>query len=662
MQREDALSAATTARLAQASQPKQVDDGLVQRTRLASTSSPAPVGQVFVPPPPPPPPAFIPPPPPPPPPVAPPPSRLILREKPNSNVEKKKRDSGPQLSMAEVVAKARKMRETRERVLSSDGSTSANQDINEDPFESAMQARSVHLKSRRVEVQQIPRQEEESELKREMRRKAKRASLAFVENEKVTHISIEDGVPQSDCDRKPARAFSLSTSSRETGDNDSLQSLENAERLESPKEVNDFVDSLFDPVLSQGVQGLSNSHALRGALKGGGGVNQPSSTAAANSLGSGTSTTTTAVNGHPVGQGNGYLAGQPNGYPIAGQIGGYPIGQANGFPIGQANGFPAGQLSGYPVVSSTGNGYPGLTQATGFPGMLPVGMYYGLPQANGPLLPGGNMDAAMLAAQQQILIERLIATQKQQEQLLQLAQQRAQLEQMQLLLANAGQQPQSPIVQTQAPAATLLQGLNSPPSSTSTLSSSTVNGHEELPKGEPTIAVPLPPPEFSDLNPTDNGLPLGLVLPPPSSLPFPPPVPTSQQSYTTSDTFQPPSAPIVEGRSAAGVDSVDSPQRPELKRRSTDKVALAVAALESKADDVRSPGDTSPLKHVGENFTFDTPAKERPSIQKRQSSAVGFVLLTDKQNNTVRHSRSSGPYLAYNNVKWKFNIRKEVRL
>lgn len=659
VQREDALSAATTARLAQASQPKQVADGLVQRTRLGSASSPGPVGQVFVPPPPPPPPAFMPPPPPPPPPVAPPPSRLVLKEKRSGDVEKKKRDSGPQLSMAEVVAKAKKMRETRERVLSTDGSASANQDTSDDPFESAMQARSVHLKSRRVEVQQTPRQEEESELKREMRRKAKRASLAFVENEKVTQITIEDGVFQAGYDRKPTRAFSSSTSSRETGDNDSLQSLENAERLESPKEVNDFVDSLFDPVLSQGVEGLSNTHALRGALKGGGGVNQPSSTTAANSLGSGTPITTTAVNGHPVSQGNGYLAGQPNGYPIAGQLGGYAIGPANGFPIGQANGFPAGQLGGFPVVSSTGNGYPGLTQATGFSGMLPVGMYYGLPQANGPLLPSGNMDAAMLAAQQQILIERLIATQKQQEQLLQLAQQRAQLEQMQLLLANAGQQPQSPTVQTQATAAALLQGLNSPPSTTSTLSSSTVNGHEELPKKEPTIAVPLPPPEFSDLI-AENGLPIAPVLPPPSSLPSPPPVPTTQQSFTASDAFPAPPSSIVEPRSAVGVDSVDSPQRPELKRRSTDKVALAVAALESKAEDVYSPGDTSPLKHAGEKFTFEAPAKERPGIQKRQSSAVGFVLLTDKQSNTVRHPRSSGPYLTYSNVKWKFNIRKEI--
>ena len=69
-QREDALSAATSARLAEASYHGQVEDGLVQRTRLGSNtvSPPSPSAQVFVPPPPPPAPAFIPPPPPPPPP------------------------------------------------------------------------------------------------------------------------------------------------------------------------------------------------------------------------------------------------------------------------------------------------------------------------------------------------------------------------------------------------------------------------------------------------------------------------------------------------------------------------------------------------------------------------------------------------------------------
>lgn len=652
VQREDALSAATSARLAQANQPRQVEDGLVQRTRLGSGSAPPPVGQVFVPPPPPPPPAFMPPPPPPPPPVAPPPSGVILRGRPSKNEDKKKRDSGPQLSMAEVVAKAKKMREARERVVSADSSASANQDVSEDPFESAMQSRTLQLKSRRVEIQQAPRKEEESELMREMRRKAKRASQAFVESEKVTHITIEDGVFQPDYGRKPTRAFSSSSSSRDTGDNDSLQSLENAERLESPKEVNDFVDSLFDPVLSEGVEGLSNEYVLRGALKGGGGVNQPSSTAAS-SMSTGTFTTAAAMNGHPTGGGNGHLAGQPISYPV---------GQVSGYPLGQANGFPLGQLSGYPVVSSPGNGYPGLSQATGLPGMLPVGMYYGLPQTNGPMLPGSNMDAAMLAAQQQILIERLIATQKQQEQLLQLAQQRAQLEQMQLLLATAGQQPQtSSTVPTSASAATSLQGLYGSQSSLSTLSSSPVNGHVDVPNGESALVVPLPPPEFSDSTSSLDRSPPAPVLPPTSLLPPPPPPPSSQeQSHTGSEAFPPPPSPIVERRVVAGADSVDGPQRPELKRRSTDKVALAVAALESKADDVRSPGPMSPVKQGSENFNFDVPVKERPVIQKRQSSSVGFVLLSDKQNSTVRHPRSTGPYLAYSNAKWKLNIRKEV--
>ncbi|KAJ7340292.1 MyTH4 domain [Desmophyllum pertusum] len=125
-QREDALSAATSARFANVSSQGQAEDYLVQRSRLGSNSvyvesaPPAPpFPQVFIPPAPPPPPAFVPPPPPPPPPVVPPSERVILRRKPTKkDKDRKKRDSGsPQLSMAEVVAKARKMREQRERVL-----------------------------------------------------------------------------------------------------------------------------------------------------------------------------------------------------------------------------------------------------------------------------------------------------------------------------------------------------------------------------------------------------------------------------------------------------------------------------------------------------------------------------------------------------------------
>lgn len=626
VQREDALSAATSARLAEASRH---EDALVQRTRLGSGSGPppSPGSHMFVPPPPPPPPAFVPPPPPPPPPVVPPAPGVILRGKPSKKGDKKKRDSGPQLSMAEVVAKAKKMREARERVLSAGSSTSGNQENSEDPFESAMQARVVQLKSRRVEVQQAPRQEEDSELVREMRRKAKRASQAFVENEKTVHISIGDGESPVDNERKSSRAFSSSSSSRDADDSDSLQSLENAGKLDSPKEVNDFVDSLFDPVLSQGVEGLSNELALQGALKGGGGVNQPSTTAATSS-GTGTFTTTAAVNG-----------------------------------------YPAGQANGHAVASGPGNGYPGLIQGSGFPGMVPGGLYYGIPQGNGPLFPSPNMDAAMLAAQQQVLIERLIAqqalvqqqqtvaSQKQQEQLLHLAQQQqAQLEQLQQLLA-ASRLPQPTAIHDQPSTSASCHGLNGAESSASVVSVPPANGHDAE-HGDAAIRVPSPPPEFSDINQSES---LQVPVPPRTSSlpPLPPPIPSvEEQTIAVTEAFPPPPSPIFESNNT--VDNVDGPQRPGLTRRTTDKVALAVAALESKSDEARSPGPSSPMKY-GESFTFETPSKERPGLrEKRTSSSSGFVLLSDKQNKTVLHPRSTGPHLSYNNVKWKFNIRKEV--
>jgi len=584
---------------------------------------------------------------------------VILRRKlTKKDKDRKKRDSGgPQLSMAEVIAKAKKMREQRERVLSTgSGPTSGGKETTDDPFESAMQARVVQLKSRRVEAPQAPRQEEDSELMREMRRKAHRASRAFVENEKTTYLSVEDGVFVVEGERRPSRDNS-SISSRDAGDNDSLHSLETSDKLESPKQVKDFVDSLFDPVLSQGVEGLSDDVALQGALKGGGGVNQPNTTAANAS----TATASTAVNGHPTGQAH----TQGNGYPI------------------------------HPAAQAQGNGYPGMMQTNGFPAMMPgAPMYYGMPQPNGPLvgLPqasngpvlGGplypsNMDTALLAAQQQVLIERLIAqqallqqqqtvaSQKQQEQLLMLAQQQqTQLEQLQQMLAST--QPAASPLDTQ-------ESLASSSASTSTAT----NGHVVSHNGETTLGVLSPPSEFSDIRhspPLQSPIPpppSPLVLIPPRSTSLPPAqAPTislQEQSSSTTDAFPPPPPPISGDSNTE--ENVNTPQRPGLPRRATDKVALFVAALEGKSggEEVRSPGPASPLRH-GDSFSFsatspvrtESSAKERPEFHKRTSSSIGFVVLSDKQSSTELHPKSDGPYLSYSHVKWKLNVRKEVSL
>ncbi|XP_022800015.1 unconventional myosin-XV-like isoform X1 [Stylophora pistillata] len=562
--------------------------------------------------------------------------------------------------MAEVMAKAKKMREARERVLSTGSSGSAAKDTSEDPFESAMQARVVQLNRRKVEVQQAPRQEEDSELMKEMKRKAKRASRAFVETEKGPHLSPDDNVFVLDVNEVRSMRDNVSISSREGGDNDSVHSLETGVRLESPKQVKDFVDSLFDPVLSEGVEGLSNEMALQGALKGGGGVNQPNNTATANG-GASTGSTAAAVNGQAHIQGNGF--------------------------------------GGHPAVHAPGNGYPGVMQSNGFPGMMGMpSMYYGMPQANGPLsipqangslampqpnvplmgvpqasggpLLGGplfqpNMETAMLAAQQQVLIERLIAqqallqqqqtvaSQKQQEQLLMLAkQQQSQLEQMQSILAASNQQEQT----VDGPA---------PPSVVTA-----TNGHSARYTAATTADVPLPPPEFSDIGnlpPPPLYPPLSPQVPVPartSSLPPPPPSTREERSSSSEEFPAPP--PAITGST---VENIDTPERPGLTRRSTDKVALAIAALEGKSggEELRSPGPTSPLRH-GESFSFasessprrDSAAKERPDLNKRASSSLNFVVLSDKNNVTTLHPRCTGPYLSYSHVKWKFNIRKEV--
>ena len=690
IQREDALSAATSARIASANYQGPVEDNLVQRTRLGSSSprvesAPSPpLPNAFVPPPPPPPPAFVPPPPPPPPPVAPPTGQVVLRRKvtKKDSKDKKKRESG--LSMAEVMAKAKKMREARERVLSTGSSTSASKEISEDPFESAMQARAVQLKCRKPEMQPAPRQEEDSELMREMKRKAQRASRAFVETEKGPLPSSDDNVFVLDINGGRPTTDNVSISSREGGDNDSVHSLETGVRLESPKQVKDFVDSLFDPVLSQGVEGLSNETALQGAMKGGGGVNQPNNTATANG-GTSSGSTAPAVNGQAHSQGNGFsvhpTAQAPgNGYPGMMQTNGFPgmmgmptmyygIPQANG-PLGmpQANGS---------LAMPQANGPVGMPQANGSLAMPQANVPLLVPQASGGPVLGGplfqpNMETAMLAAQQQVLIERLIAqqallqqqqtvaSQKQQEQLMMLAkQQQSQLEQMQSFLA-ASNQPTHQQLEEQT-----VDG-PAPPSVRAA-----TNGYAASHMDGTVADVPLPPPEFSDV---------GHLLPPPayavpspqvpvpartSSLPPPPPLSTREERSSSSEEFPAPPPAISEST----VENLDSPERPGLKRRSTDKVALAIAALEGKSggEELCSPGPASPVKH-GESFTFssessprrESAAKERPDFHKRASSSLNFVVLSDRNNVTALHPRCTGPYLSYSHVKWKFNIRKEV--
>ena len=238
-------------------------------------------------------------------------------------------------------------------------------------------------------------------------------------------------------------------------------------------------------------------------------------------------------------------------------------------------------------------------------------------------------------------------------------QQQSQLEQMQSFLA-ASNQPTHQQLEEQT-----VDG-PAPPSV-----GAATNGYAASHMDGTVADVPLPPPEFSDV---------GHLLPPPayavpspqvpvpartSSLPPPPPLSTREERSLSSEEFPAPPPAISEST----VENLDSPERPGLKRRSTDKVALAIAALEGKSggEELRSPGPASPVKH-GESFTFssessprrESAAKERPDFHKRASSSLNFVVLSDRNNVTALHPRCTGPYLSYSHVKWKFNIRKEV--
>ena len=735
--REDGLSSATSARLTSTSRV-QTEDKLVARSRVDGLPPP-PQEMIPSPPPPPPPPDVFVPPPPPPPPVAPPPDRVRLIRK-LTKKDKKRETKAPAFSMAEVVAKAKKMRETRQ-ALSTSSSEPGIQESNEDPFEAAI--KSQRLKSvKNVETQQKPK-EEDNELKRALRAKAKRVSQAWEVNEKAMEemkafkqasYSVDGHVPD-EMKSKAQHARDTWGEEEQSGtkssvSDESLQSGEGHGNLQSQTEMSDFVDRLFDPVLTHGVDDLTNEEALGGAMKGGGGMKQPGNAPVKQNTSSAASThqtaTHAAANG-PMFGATGEVRPQGNGYPELAQGNGYP-GMPKVVPI---SGVPAAGYYSMPYVSAPGmsipvsgvNGHISTAPAVNGPMALPGvnGPTAGTIGMNGPMvaLPGMNvpmagvpsqqpLDPGFLAAQQQLLIERLLQqqamlqhqqsaqTHKQQEQLMQLAQQQSMhLQTLQLLLTNqAAGQSAIPAGQSAIPAgqSAIPAGQPPVPSVSSTngtaviTSSEIVNGISstrttnafKVTRASTLVSTALsPPPEFSDVNKrrswtTSHSPPSALPplstpvavssrvapLPPPPQEQFFPPPPLEDESF-------PPPPPTAAGSSekSAGV------------KKTTGDVALAVAALEAKKPDTAiSPVPSSPRTAENSIFTFNvsqvsppkteaqtSAVKEENQLTRSRASSANLNLSTMEKKRTMLHpSRKNDPYLTYNNVHWKLSLRKEV--
>ncbi|XP_032227086.2 unconventional myosin-XV isoform X2 [Nematostella vectensis] len=687
--REDALSAATSARIVSQAATDKHQDRLVSetaaRSRVETTDGPA---AVIPPPPPPPPPASNVPAPPPPPPVMP-PQKVIMRKPTKKKDKKESKKEGPQYSLAEVVAKAKRMSETRSRVFST-SSGGGGKETEVDAFEAVIKQRQGNLKPRKVETTAIPEDKPESELKRVMQAKANRvsrlwestdASLAGIQSyqkpsihkgEEIEMKSRAEQLHKSWADpEKKERSISCSSSGRVSNHSgevpattiqvDDAPSSSRAQQNDTNNhdDVSDFVDSLFDPVISN-FDELMKEDAVRVAIKGGGGVQQgitnPNAsqqnafTARVSTPSAGVPANTVGVSSHIIGISS----------PAVGSIGS-PVAM-NGpmfVPIQRAP-----MSNGYAQVAV--NGYPGYSTGMVAPTYVPMATSYSSPVP----------DVNSLAAQQQVLIDRLLQQQallhQQQQELSQKSQD--QLVQLQLQHAEELRRLQEQISGKQTG---MLSGITNGHGPTANGHEPTSNGHEPTTNGhEPPANVcdsplsilspststssvgtlnkaehcsasadlPLPPPEFSDLE---------------SSAPIPPPPP--QMNNTSAppppnkekQTAKPP-APLPPPR-------IDS----QLVNNDISKsagVASAVAMLEaktpnsptSKTPEVSVSISSSRAEVAGDNSTL-----AKPPLQRKQSSTLAH-LYNQEIKTTKLLNKLNDLYVTVERVGWKMSIRKEI--
>ena len=123
-------------------------------------------------------------------------------------------------------------------------------------------------------------------------------------------------------------------------------------------------------------------------------------------------------------------------------------------------------------------------------------------------------------------------------------------------------------------------------------------------------------------------------VPPPSEFRDSHPVPPSQPARNTTAPA-PPSPPTTNGEYVDG---------PVLKTRPDGRTASVVLAVHTQK--------ASP----------HTPTKVYHAPNQADLATTSFtVMMTEKSGRTQLYRKSAGPYLTYQNVKWKLFLRKEVR-
>lgn len=572
------------------------------------------------------------------------------------------------------MAKAKRMSEMRSRALSSlsDGNTKDTDGADVDPI----QLRMGNLKS--VKRNTTPKAEEpENELKRAMQAKANRVSRLWQENDNLDSIYRKDTVEEesttdpiikkkSSIVSTNTETLSISSSASNTSQNDydftttlhinqsaydnnnsinnnnnnSMSSDSSKNSLSRDQDVSAFVDSLFDPVL--GMHDLSDEQSVTNAIRGGGGMNQPTQNGIQTS-------TTVAGTSHPS-----VAMSTPMGHSGAMFV---PLAHTPMSGMYTANGY-----HGYSDRSFMGvNGYAGGTPNMVNPGMMGISGYASPPQ-----------DISSMAAQQQLLIDQLLTQQRliqeQQQQLSQkssdhlalLQQQHEQQiktlqEQLQAVkggLPNgtphgtALEMPHGtpPGVYNRTPQGTPLHGTTNGIISNGPL----VNGHDNRSSTVVTSTVmsrlkmepPPPPLEFSD---QENNV-YDVIVPPPAFTapsvappPPPPPVEAPTMPYPPPPLSPPPPPPVSDKLSKSGVLS-------------------AVAALEAKSPTLTTKQTeittTTTEEHISSPGT-------RPQLKSRNSS--NLTVFVQENIKTEKFFVKNNLFISPGHVPWKMSIRKEVR-
>ena len=681
--REDALSVATKNKLVTAAASLQ-EDRLASATAL-KTRDPSPPNsplslstvnvQSSVVPAPPPPPAIFVPAPPPPPPVVPPSEKSAVKRRvtKKDKKEKKKQENAPAYSLAEVVAKAKRMSEVRNRILSTDSEGTPIQPRDapeEDPFDSAIKARVSQLKSStRPDVAVHPKVNEESELKKALIAKSKRVSQAWKDNEKALeemkayrqsylaeeheeNVSEElklkaQRVKESWVEPKEKeRSFSYSAmyADEDSGRKSSGLVSTTDGNLDSlgQSEMNEFLDSLFDPVLTHDVEDLSNEDRLRATIKGGGGV-QPDKTSPSENNNN---------------QGGGPAKGRPNG-----QI---PI-LATG---------KTGTLS--------ANGYPAMIASSGYPVMAVEGAAGGSRRLQ---MGGEAVDQTLLMAQQQLLIEQLLSNQtmlqmqqdmlnqNQQEQLYLLAQHQATIQNQQLQ-----QIQQARIQHNQLHYTTMPLRVNNFPEPSANPAGNTFASADKstVSNGLSTVSVtqpeqpllvvsnaetstddlPPPPADFLDgvfsLNQLTDDLATNSPI---QASPPPPPAPLSTQR--SPKPSPPPRTCSTLSTSRVNPDNVDGGPKVSGAGREVAQVIAALEAKDSSTQDQLPDSMDTTVQVAEQNVDVN-----RPKVKSRTSTSSLSTDLAAMENRKSRlYTARNKLYLTYKNqVRWKLSLRKEVKM